>query len=205
IVAATNADLPRLAGLGRFKQDLLDRLSFEVIYAPPLRYRKEDILLLATHFASRMAYELGWEKAPHLTSGAVKTLEAYSWPGNIRELKNVIERAVYKSASHMIGKISFDPFQSRYGEDLEPDLVQECLEPDPESFASRGAGGGGKRQLLAALFEKPLKESLLALESYRLRAALFACQFNQKKAAALLGISYDQFRGLKKKHGPGIS
>ncbi len=209
IVAATNVDLSRLADLGRFKQDLLDRLSFEVIYAPPLRYRKEDILLLANHFAGRMAYELDWEEVPHLTFGAVKTLESYSWPGNIRELKNVIERAVYKSPSHRIEEISFDPFQSRYGEMgtvfLEPasgrsnDMAQ-----DSGADVLKSAEGKGQREIMADLFEKPLKESIRALEFHRLCAALSACQYHQKKAAALLGISYDQFRGLKKKHGPNL-
>ena len=196
IVAATNVDLSRLADLGRFKQDLLDRLSFEVIYAPPLRYRREDILLLANHFAGRMAYELDWEEVPHLTPGAVKTLESYPWPGNVRELKNVIERAVYKSPSHRIGEISFDPFQSIYGEGLGTGPTRPgAMAPDP---------GSDERDIMAALFEKPLKESIRALEFHRLCAALSACQYNQKKAAALLGISYDQFRGLKKKHGPDL-
>jgi hypothetical protein len=57
---------------------------------------------------------------------------------------------------------------------------------------------------MADLFEKPLKESIRVLEYHRLCAALFACQYNQKKAAALLGVSYDQFRGLKKKHDPDL-
>jgi len=62
IVAATNVDLFLMAQSGEFKQDLLDRLSFEVIYVPPLRERKGDILVLSNHFAGRMAFELGWEK-----------------------------------------------------------------------------------------------------------------------------------------------
>ncbi len=209
IVAATNVDLLRLADLGRFKQDLLDRLSFEVIYAPPLRYRIEDILLLANHFAGRMAYELDWEEVPHLTPGAVKTLESYSWPGNIRELKNVIERAVYKSSSHRIGEISFDPFQSRYGEGLgtgvrTPNVMAEDQELDVSRSAQGPGQGSEQGELMADLFEKPLKESIRALEFHRLCAALSTCRYNQKKAAALLGISYDQFRGLKKKYGPDL-
>ncbi len=207
IVAATNVDLSKLASLGRFKQDLLDRLSFEVIYAPPLRFRKEDILLLANHFAGRMAYELDWEKVPHLTSGAVKTLEVYPWPGNIRELKNVIERAVYKSSSHRIQEISFDPFQSRYGEGLEAGpRGPGFLKPDPEPVLSSAPDGDfeGQREMMADLFEKPLKESIRILEYHRLCTALSSCQFNQKKAAALLGLSYDQFRGLKKKYGSDL-
>ncbi len=211
IVAATNVDLSGLAATGRFKQDLLDRLSFEVIYAPPLRYRKEDILLLTKHFAGRMAYELGWEKIPHLTSEAVKTLEAYPWPGNIRELKNVIERAVYKSFSHRIEKISFDPFQSRYGEGLgtgskgsvSGGSVRESeVTPPVVGSGTEGSKENYPNSLMADLFEKPLKEAIRNLEYHRLCAALASSQFNQKKAAALLGISYDQFRGLKKKHGP---
>ncbi|MCP3944085.1 MAG: phage shock protein operon transcriptional activator [Desulfobacteraceae bacterium] len=213
IVAATNVDLSKLAAQGRFKQDLLDRLSFEVIYVPPLRYRKEDIGLLANHFAGRMGYELEWEKLPRLTAFAVKTLEAYPWPGNIRELKNVIERAVYKSPSHRIEDISFDPFQSRYGQYLDPDPSKtgdfvEAQGPQASRAVCGGHGvesfGDGQREMMVDLFEKPLKESIRALESHRLQSALSACQFNQKKAAVLLGISYDQFRGLKKKHDPGI-
>lgn len=204
IVGATNVDLPKLAGMGQFKQDLLDRLSFEVIYVPPLRYRKEDILLLAKHFAARMAYELGWDKVPHFTGNAVKLLESYPWPGNIRELKNVIERAVYKSPSHRIEEISFDPFHSRYGTGLGTGISgTDISDPDPDPVIPKVSGSPGEerqKEIMPDLFERPLKESVLALESYRLSTALSTCQFNQKKAAALLGLSYDQFRGLKKKH-----
>jgi len=113
----------------------------------------------------------------------------------------VIERAVYKSPSHRIGEISFDPFQSIYGEGLGTGLVR----PDhPRPGAMAPDPGSDERDIMAALFEKPLKESIRALEFHRLCAALSACQYNQKKAAALLGISYDQFRGLKKKHGPDL-
>jgi psp operon transcriptional activator len=203
IVAATNVDLSRLADLGRFKQDLLDRLSFEVIYAPPLRYRREDILLLANHFAGRMAYELDWKEVPYLTSGAVKTLESYSWPGNIRELKNVIERAVYKSPSHRISEISFNPFQSRYGKGLGAGVARPDIRAR-EDDVSRPDQSEGCDKIMADLFEKPLKEAMRTLELFRLSKALSTCRYHQKKAAALLGISYDQFRGLKKKYRSGL-
>ncbi|OQY51381.1 MAG: phage shock protein operon transcriptional activator [Desulfobacteraceae bacterium 4572_89] len=214
IVAAANVDLSAMAARGRFKQDLLDRLSFEVIYVPPLRFRKEDILLLANHFAGRMAFELGWEEIPRLTKQAAKTLEAYAWPGNIRELKNVIERAVYKSGSHMIEDISFDPFQSIYGEGLLPSVSpSDKVFPVPrenndnsagDQVPSRGLSGKGQEDILEDLLEKPLKESIQALERYRLGSAMESCRFNQKKAAAKLGLSYDQFRGLKKKYDQDI-
>ncbi len=96
IVGATNADLTALVREGRFKQDLLDRLSFEVLYLPPLRDREGDVTMLANHFAARMAFELGREEVPVFGDAAMAELEAYAWPGNVRELKNVVERAVYR-------------------------------------------------------------------------------------------------------------
>ena len=96
IVAATNENLPALVDKGKFRADLLDRLSFEVITLPPLRARQGDIPLLAEHFGRRMAVELDWPNWPGFTPRALAELEAYPWPGNVRELRNVIERAVYR-------------------------------------------------------------------------------------------------------------
>jgi len=113
IIGATNADLPALARSGRFKEDLLDRLSFEVLHVPPLRERREDISLLARHFASRMAAELGMEEPPAFSRAAEAALLAHSWPGNVRELKNVVERAVYRADGGRVEEIVFDPFARR--------------------------------------------------------------------------------------------
>ena len=96
IVAATNEDLPALAAQGRFRSDLLDRLSFEVITLPPLRAREGDIPVLAQHFGRRMATELQWEAWPGFSEAAMRALEDHPWPGNVRELRNVVERAVYR-------------------------------------------------------------------------------------------------------------
>jgi psp operon transcriptional activator len=117
IIAATNADLPALAEEGKFKKDLLDRLSFEVLTLPPLRKRGEDILILANHFAAHMAQELGWEEPPSFSEDATQALQNYPWPGNVRELKNVVERAIYRSDSPLIWCIAFDPFQSSSAEE----------------------------------------------------------------------------------------
>ena len=116
IIGATNADLKALAAEGKFKPDLLDRLSFEVLFLPPLRERREDIFLLANHFAVRMAFELGKEDVPQFSDTALALLDSYAWPGNIRELKNVVERAVYRAANPVIHEsdIVLDPFQSPY-------------------------------------------------------------------------------------------
>jgi psp operon transcriptional activator len=90
VVAAANADLPMLAATGRFREDLLDRLSFEVITVPPLRERREDILLLAQRFGERMARELGREYFAGFAPAAERQLLDHAWPGNVRELRNVV-------------------------------------------------------------------------------------------------------------------
>ena len=111
IVGATNSDLLEMAFRNEFKHDLLDRLSFEVIFVPPLRVREGDILLLANHFAAHMAHEIGMREIPEFSGEVIETLESYNWPGNIRELKNVVERAVYRSQDGIIDTIELDSFQ----------------------------------------------------------------------------------------------
>ena len=198
IVAATNADLPLMAENGTFKQDLLDRLSFEVIHVPPLRCRQEDILLLARHFASRMAFELGWEQMPELTDTAETALISYPWPGNVRELKNVVERAVYKSAGHRIDEICFDPFENpfRFSKKERKATAPDRIRPEtvemPEAL---------KDPPVAELMTQPLKTAVQTLEILRVKDALARTRFHQKRAAAQLGLTYDQFRGIKKRLG----
>src|ERR1700751_5972214 len=93
IVAATNRDLTKEVAAGRFREDLYYRLNVFPLKVVPLRDRKDDIPLLATHFIEMSVKELGCPK-PRLTRAGIETLQGYVWPGNIRELRNVIERAV---------------------------------------------------------------------------------------------------------------
>ncbi len=186
IIAATNADLVTLAGEGQFKQDLLDRLSFEVLFLPPLRERKEDILLLANHFAARMAFELGREEIPQFSDDAIAALESYSWPGNVRELKNLVERAVYRSDSALIADIIFDPFRSPH----------EGPRPPREEGRMVEAG----KTSIEHLMEKPFREAVRELEIRLLERTLQKTKYNQRKAARALGLTYHQFRGLYRKY-----
>lgn len=186
IIAATNVDLVALAEEGRFKQDLLDRLSFEVLFLPPLRERKEDIVLLANHFAARMAFELGRKEMPQFTDEAMAALGSYSWPGNVRELKNLVERAVYRSDSALITDIDFNPFRSPQREDrplVEGHLTIETAE---SSFAG--------------LMGKSFKGAIRELEIRLLQQALRKAKYNQRNAAGALGLTYHQFRGLYRKY-----
>lgn len=184
IIGATNADLRSLVKKGQFKQDLLDRLAFEVLHLPPLRARQEDIMLLANHFAGCMALELGRETTPNFSRSALKAMEQYAWPGNIRELKNVVERSVYRSQDDRIENIRFDPFET-------------CALPAaPAPPAASDPPASPTTDPLSTL---PLKSAVEQLQLHRLREALQLTQFNQRKAAASLGLTYDQLRGLMRK------
>src|SRR5690606_15062513 len=105
---------PALADGGRFRADLLDRLSFEVITLPPLRAREGDVEVLATYFGQRMAAVLGWDEWPGFGPRALAAMEGHDWPGNVRELRNVIERALYRwdDPTRPIDALNFDPFAS---------------------------------------------------------------------------------------------
>jgi transcriptional regulator with GAF, ATPase, and Fis domain len=104
IIAATNRDLKREVGAGRFREDLYYRLNVFPIQAAALRERKEDVPLLAQHFIQRSVKELRCPK-PRLTRAGILRLQSYDWPGNIRELRNVIERAVILARG---GVLEFD-------------------------------------------------------------------------------------------------
>jgi Nif-specific regulatory protein len=93
LVAATNKDMEKAIAQGTFREDLFYRLNVFVIFIPPLRERKPDVLLLADHFLQRFASEHG-KDIRRISTPAIDMLTAYHWPGNVRELQNVVERAV---------------------------------------------------------------------------------------------------------------
>lgn len=184
IVGATNVDLPALAAAGGFRLDLLDRLAFDVITLPSLRHRQEDIAPLAEHFARRMAAELKHTLFPGFSNEALKALQNYPWPGNVRELKNVVERAVYRwgTSEEPIDIIQFDPFESPWRPGANA--------PQPAQTDSPEAPSG----------PLDLKDTVKNFEIQLLNNALESCQFNQRKAAEHLGLSYDQLRGYLRKY-----
>ena len=186
IVGSTNADLRALAANGLFREDLLDRLAFDVITVPPLRERVEDILPLAYAFAINMSSELKRPLFPGFGPRASSTLLRHDWPGNVRELKNAIERSVYRSPDpdEVITTIAFDPFDSPYQPSESPGRM---VTP-------------GARPKRAPLLPTNLTERLKDTERALLRAALEKARFNQSLAADLLGLSYDQFRGKLRKY-----
>lgn len=198
IVAATNEHLPALVERGRFRADLLDRLSFEVITLPPLRAREGDVMVLADYFGQRMAAELGWRMWPGWGPRAADALEQHDWPGNVRELRNVIERAVYRwpEPDKPVDAIQFDPFDSPWM-------------PAPSAVAR--AGDSSSATATAASLPEPappreelcsdLRATVDAYEKRLIETAFARSRYNQRTTAVALGLSYDQLRHCMKKHG----
>lgn len=184
LVAATNEDLPSLARAGRFREDLLDRLAFDVITLPPLRAREEDIALLAEAFATRMTAELGRDYFPGFSNRAQATLLRYPWPGNVRELKNVVERSVYRHGDDEapLEEIVLDPFASPWRPKAVPGREGPDNAPKPQTFPM------------------DFTEAVRTFEITLLQEALEAAQYNQKRCAELLSMTYHQLRGLLRKY-----
>ena len=196
IVAATNEDLPRLAEEQRFRADLLDRLSFEVITLPPLRHRSSDIPVLTDHFARRMALELDWPGWPGFSSSALNRLLEYTWPGNVRELRNVVERAVYRwlDPAAAVDSVQFDPFESPWRPQRAAN--QALLARPADSAPDAAAPASGHDPAACADFRLAIAEYEKAI----LATALEKCRWNQRVAAAALSLTYDQLRHAMKRH-----
>ena len=178
LVCATNADLPQLAEEGKFRADLLDRLAFDVVTLPPLRERQPDIMLMAEHFAITMCRELQLPLFPGFTEEAQLTLMNYAWPGNIRELKNVVERSVYRhgSSEEPVDEIILDPFARQ------PVAIVKNSESQQQTLPMDLRAWQNDQE--KTLVEQSLKQA----------------KYNQRKAADLLGLTYHQLRALLKKH-----
>jgi psp operon transcriptional activator len=201
IVAATNEHLPRLVEESRFRADLLDRLSFEVVTLPPLRHRQSDIPVLAEFFGRKMALDLEMDGWPGFSTEAMARLQAYDWPGNVRELRNVVERAVYRWAGQEgpIEDIQFDPFESPWrpmaGQGVlaapafAPQPAGDVLSLPPAQLSAHRPDDCADFRLAIAEYEKAI-----------LTTALERCRWNQRAAAAALSLTYDQLRHAMRRH-----
>jgi DNA-binding NtrC family response regulator len=173
VICATNRSLPKLVEEGRFREDLFYRLNVVPIQVPSLRERREDIRELAQHFLSRSAVQLG--RMPQtLTEASAQLLESYPWPGNIRELQNLMERLATLCESQIVE---------------ESDLPLEFV-----------VAGGLKRE---AERETSLAAALDAFEKGYLKKVLAQSGWNRRLAAQHLGIGYSTLKGKLKDYGIG--
>lgn len=177
IIAATNSDLQRMVETGTFRRDLFYRLNVFPIEIPPLRGRIEDIPSLAENFLARWN-RLSRKKISRIDPDVMKAFQQYPWPGNIRELENLIERAYVLETSSVLSPESFP------AELFTPGQVSPAAESDPVLPLARA------RQQAVAAFEKQYLRRLLTIH---------AGKINQSAAAA--GITPRQLHTLLSRHG----
>jgi DNA-binding NtrC family response regulator len=177
-IATSNQDLARAVEAGTFRKDLYFRLNRVTLAVPPLRARRRDIAPLAEHFIAEVVRSAGRGAVPKLSRAAAAQLEAYGWPGNLRELRNVIERAVLTAPGDVLGV-----------EQLPAEISGDVPLPEP-SLADTNPGvpvpspAGGK--------PANLRDEMAALEKRRILEALEAYP-TQTEAAKALGIPLRTF------------
>lgn len=159
IVAATNRDLSKEVAAGRFRQDLYYRLNVFPTKLVPLWDRKDDIPLLASHFVEVSVKELGCPR-PKLTPAGMETLQAYVWPGNIRELRNVIERAVILAQG---GALEFDLPVSGSSVDATSLALGHGDEVEPQ-FVAEAESAPGNARIFSSSCKRPAGESRASTE-----------------------------------------
>ena len=179
IIAATNKDLRNLVAKNQFREDLFYRLNIFPITLPPLRDRPQDVPILANHFVEQFKAEFH-KQMTGIDPAAMAVMQAYAWPGNIREMRNLIERAVLLTGG---GRLTIDSLPAEL---LTPAIIATGEpESDPEPLIVLGPKGVNLALLEQRLVEKALEHA----------------GGNQSQAAQLLGLSRDQFRYRLRKFG----
>ena len=178
LVAATNRDIDEEVRRGTFREDLFFRLNVIRIHLPPLRERRDDIPALTRHFVKKVSKEEGHAE-PIVLNEALEELGNYDFPGNVRELLNLVERAVALSSGRPIGPEVFRQHLHQGG---------EVLPAAPRDLPEEGVD---------------LEEVMASVERRLLEQALLRANGVKKEAARLLGISFRSFRYRLMKHGLG--
>jgi DNA-binding NtrC family response regulator len=185
IIAATNRDLKTMVAEDEFREDLFYRLNVLPVYLPPLRERKDDIPRLAYHFLRFFCRKTG-KKIEGFSDDALKTLVNQRWPGNVRQLKNVIERLVIMADRQLIDRSHLleylHPPRSNAGNNAIPETIEELR--------------AVKKHLIDVRYGE--------LEKAFLLKALKACDGNITHAAAKVGIQRPNFHTLMKKHSISV-
>ncbi len=166
ILAATNKNLEALVKNELFREDLFFRLNVIIISMPPLREREDDLLLLAAHFATRFAEELG-KTPPNLSDEVVHVLRSYQWPGNVRELQNLVQRLVVMTEGDVIEVPDLPPMM-RFSAARGAGLDRTLAEVEAEHIRNVLACTNGNKVQAAKILgidRKTLREKLKASES----------------------------------------
>ena len=168
VLAATNKDLRTLVKNRVFREDLFFRLHVITIFMPPLREREDDVLLIASHFATKFAEELG-RPVPRFSDEALQVLRNYHWPGNVRELENLIQRLIVMTEADVI-EIPDLPSTMRFSLGREVGLDRSMAEVEAEHIRNVLASVGGNKTRAAEILgidRKTLREKLKLYEARR--------------------------------------
>jgi len=203
LVTATNVDLNEAVSAGHFRLDLFYRLNIVQVQLPPLRERIGDIVPLANHFLGVYSRRLGLPE-PRLGSAAIEALQDYSWPGNIRELENVIHFALLVASEQEIRpehlKLAGNPLRHSAAARPQPEAIAATATALP-AVPHPATALQTFRQALQSLLEAPPEGLLSELERMIVDEAFSHSNGNQVRAAALLGISRNVMRTLLKRYG----
>jgi DNA-binding NtrC family response regulator len=168
VIATTHQDLGQLVTLGKFRRDLYHRINRFPIFLPPLRERKEDIPLLADHFLNQFRQELG-KPLPGISKAAMNMLMEYKWPGNIRELKNLIERDAIITEG-------------------------ELIRPDHLASDTRKARRPDDKNMIHLDIRLPSDKFSLAAATDQIKDIILnRCEGNKSKAADMLKVNRKRF------------
>lgn len=185
VISATNKDLRKEMEEGRFREDLFYRLNVVQIIMPPLRDRKDDIPALAHHFIQKFAAAQGKE-VEEISSGALMHLMTYAYPGNVRELENILEHAVAVTSKNILTEDDLPPHVNGLPCSEEAELFEQTVPGGPDHFFSRG---------LSLDVELETHERCILVD------ALKRANGVQKRAAEILGINYRSLRHRLEKYG----
>jgi two-component system nitrogen regulation response regulator NtrX len=166
VLSATSRNLQEEISAGRFREDLFYRLNVVPVKLPPLRERREDIPELVSHFLARLAAERRMP-SPGISEEAMAALQAHDWPGNVRQLRNIIERTLILAPSERVS----------------------CIEVDllpPEILDSQGSGGGSNATM--AIMGSPLREARESFEREYLKIQIRRFSGNISRTASFIGM-----------------
>jgi two-component system, NtrC family, nitrogen regulation response regulator NtrX len=166
VVSATSRHLPEEIAAGRFREDLYYRLNVVPVHLPPLTDRREDIPALVDHFVARYASERR-VPTPEVATDAMAALQAYDWPGNVRQLRNIVERTIIMAPGDRIGRVDIDM------------LPPEVLSDQPQMAASAAT---------TAMMGAPLREARETFEREYLRVQIRRFSGNISRTASFIGM-----------------
>jgi len=193
IISATHKDLAQQVANGQFREDLYYRINVIEVRVPPLRERSDDIPTLANRILAALARQMGLDTAPQLSKAALEALKNHDFPGNVRELENILERAVtlcdqteitpdYLRLQTTLSRPSANASQSNLATDTAPEAANTGSNPRKNT-------------------DENLDENLEDIERQKIMQALESTRFNKTKAAQTLGISFRALRYRLKKLG----